>query len=153
MFKTETRTITTSRDCLVATATCDRCDHMMTDAYHGSGFNNLVMVRFRAGAGSRFGEGHCIEGDFCDACQFEMLAPYLRVIDDSRVPDSEDFFRAYSPRRLFIEHQIAGAMAEGVLMTLQEWIARCFDPAFTRRPVTDENAGTSAAAKPVDPGK
>ena len=153
MFKSETRTITTSRDCVVATATCDRCGHVMTDAYHGSGFNNLAVVRFRAGAGSRFGAGHYIEGDFCDACQFEMLAPYMRVIDDSRVPDSEDFFRAYSPRRLFVEHQIAGAMAEGVLMTLQEWIARCFDPAFARRPVTDENTSASATAKHADPGK
>lgn len=144
MLKIETRTITTSRDSMVATATCDRCGHVMTDAYHGSGFNNLAMVRFRAGVGSRFGEGHCIEGDFCDACQFEMLAPYMRVIDDSRVPDSEDFFRAYSPRRLFIEHQIAGAMAEGVLMTLQEWINRSFDPTFTRRPIVDRSADTPA---------
>ena len=75
------------------------------------------------------------------------MAPYMRIIDDSRAPDSEDFFRVYSPRRLFIEHQIAGAMAEGVLMTLQEWIKGCFDPKFVRRPlvepVTDEPVGTT----------
>lgn len=144
MFKTETKTITTTQDRVVEHATCDRCDHVMTDVDRHSGFNNLAMVRFRAGRGSRFGEGRYVEVDFCDTCLFELLAPYMRIIDDSRIPDSEDFFRAYSPRRLFIEHQIAGAMAEGVLMTLQEWITRSFNPAFTRRPIVDRSTGTPA---------
>lgn len=144
MFKTDTQTITTTQDRVVERVTCDRCGHVMTDVYHHSGFNNLVMVRFRAGRDSKFGEGRYVEGDFCDTCLFELLARYMRIIDDSRVPDSEDFFRCYSPRRLFIEHQIAGAMAEGVLMALQEWIDRCFDPTLSRRPIVDRSADTPA---------
>ncbi|TAN02567.1 MAG: hypothetical protein EPN36_16580 [Rhodanobacteraceae bacterium] len=144
MFTTETKTITTTRDRVVEQATCDRCGHVMTDAYHHSGFNNFAMVRFRAGRDSKFGEDRYVEGDFCDTCLFELLARYMRIIDDSRVPDSEDFFRVYSPRRLFIEHQIASAMAEGVLTTLQEWITRYFNPAFTRRSIVDRSADTLA---------
>lgn len=153
MFKTETKTITTSHERSYGHAVCDRCGLAMDEADHKSGYNNLAMVRFQAGRGSRFGEGRHVEGDFCDACLFVLLAPYARVIDDSRLPDSDDFFRIYTPRRLFMEHQIAGAMAEGVLMTLQEWITRCFDPTFNRRSlaesrgedsVDDENAGQRA---------
>ena len=144
MFKTETKTITTSHERSYGHATCDRCGHEMDEADHKSGYNNLAMVRFKAGRGSRFGEGRHVEGDFCDACLFALLAPYARVIDDSRLADSDDFFRIYTPRRLFLEHQIAGAMAEGVLMTLQEWITRCFDPKFTRRSLAESRGEDSA---------
>ncbi len=144
MFKTEIKTITTSHERSFGHAVCDRCGHEMDEADHRTGYNNLAMVRFQAGRGSRFGEGRHVEGDFCDACLFALLAPYARVIDDSRLPDSDDFFRIYTPRRLFMEHQIAGAMAEGVLMTLQRWITRCFDPTFTRRPLANACSEDSA---------
>lgn len=149
MFKTEIKTITTSRERSYGHATCDRCGHLMDEADHRSGYNNLAMVRFQAGRGSKFGEGRHVEGDFCDACLFALLVPYARVIDDSRLPDSDDFFRIYTPRRLFMEHQIAGAMAEGVLMALGEWIKRCFDPTFKRRPLV--NPVVDAAADAVTP--
>lgn len=149
MFKTETKTITTSRERTFGHAVCDRCGHEMDEADHKSGYNNLAMVRFQAGQGSQFGEGRHVEGDFCDACLFALLAPYARVIDDSRLPDSDDFFRIYTPRRLFMEHQIANAMAEGVLMTLQQWITQCFDPSFKRRPLANpDEASGDEAAKP-----
>lgn len=144
MFKTEIKTITTNHERRYGHATCDRCGHEMDEADHHSGYNNLAMVRFQAGRGSGFGEGRHVEGDFCDACLFALLAPYVRVIDDSRLPDSDDFFRIYTPRRLFMEHQIAGAMAEGVLMTLQEWITRCFDPKFNRRSFAESRGEDSA---------
>lgn len=134
MFRTEAKTVTHAHERSHGRAACDRCGLEMDEADHKSGYNNLTLLRFRAGFGSRFGEGNYIEGDFCDACLFELLAPYTRIIDDSQVPDSNDFFRIQAPRRLFLEHQIVGAMAEGVLMTLREWIDRCFDPKFARRP-------------------
>lgn len=137
MFKTETKSFASSYQRTFGHAVCDRCGHVMDEADHKSGYQNLAMVRFRAGYGSRFGEGSCVEGDFCDACLFELLAPFVRVIDDSRVPDSTDFFRIPAPRRLFMEHQIAGAMAEGILMRLSDWIAQCFDSKFTRTKLKD----------------
>lgn len=140
MFRTETKTVTHTHERSYGHAVCDRCGLAMDEADHKSGYNNLTLLRFRAGFGSKFGEGNYVEGDFCDACLFELLGRYVRVIDDSQVPDSIDFFRIQPPRRLFAEHQIAGAMAEGVLMTLREWIDRCFDPKFTRRPAASRAA-------------
>lgn len=140
MFNIETKTLTHSYERGFGHAVCDRCGHAMDEADHHSGFNNLTLLRFRAGFGSRFGDGNYIEGDFCDPCLFELVAPFVRVIDDSQVPDSNDFFRIQSPRRLFAEHQVAGAMAEGVLMTLKDWINQCFDPKFTRRPAASRGA-------------
>lgn len=151
MFTTEIKTITTSHERTYGHAVCDRCGHVMDEADHRSGYNNLAMVRFQAGRGSRFGEGRHVEGDFCDACLFSLLAPYARVIDDSRLPDSDDFFRIHTPRRLFMEHQIAGAMAEGVLMTLQQWISQCFDPKFTRRPLA--NPSNKDSVDETEPGQ
>jgi hypothetical protein len=145
MFNTETKTITTSHERSYGHAVCDRCGHVMDESDHRSGYNNLTMLRFRAGYGSKFGDGSYIEGDFCDACLFELLVPYVRVIDDKDVPDSEDFFRMFAPRRMFAEHQIAGAMAEGLFLTLGEWIAKYFDPKFTRHRV-----GRSPDVAPVE---
>lgn len=138
MFQTETKTITTSHERSFGHAVCDRCGHEMDESDHHSGYNNLTLLRFRAGFDSKFGEGSYIEGDFCDACLFELMSPYVRVVDDERVPDSEEFFRIQSPRRLFAEHQIARAVADGLWMTVRDWIEQCFDPKFTRRPVANK---------------
>lgn len=146
MFRTETKTVTHSHERSFGYAVCDRCGLVMDEADHKSGYNNLALLRFRAGFASRFGEGSYVEGDFCDACLFELLAPYTRTIDDSQVPDSLEYFRIQAPRRLFLEHQVAGAMAEGVLMTLQEWIDRSFDPTFKRRPAASRAAAASGVA-------
>lgn len=143
MFKTETKTPAPGYQRAYGHAVCDRCGLVMDEADHKSGYQNLTMLRFRAAYGSKFGEGRCVEGDFCDACLFELLAPYVRVIDDSRVPDSADFFRVPAPRRLYLEYQIAGAMAEGLLMTLSDWIAQCFDPTFTRKKLIKETETTA----------
>jgi len=151
MFKTETKAPTSSYQRAYGHAVCDRCGHVMDEADHKSGYQNLTMLRFRAAYGSKFGEGRCVEGDFCDACLFELLAPYVRVIDDSQLPDSTDFFRILVPRRLYLEHQIAGAMAEGILMTLGDWIAQCFDPTLTRRKLV-EAPGTTATGGGSPPG-
>lgn len=146
MFRTETKTVVHSHERSYGHAVCDRCGVEMDEADPKPGYNNLALLRFRAGFGSRFGEGNYVEGDFCDACLFELLAPYTRAIDDSQVPDSLDYFRIQAPRRLFLEHQVAGAMAEGVLMTLQEWIDRSFDPTFKRRPAASRAAAASGVA-------
>ncbi len=144
MFQTETKTITTSRERSFGHAVCDRCGHVMDESGPPSGYNNLTMLRFRAGFGSRFGEGSFIEGDFCDACLFELLSPYVRIVDDARIPVSDDFFRIESPRRLYAEHQIAGAVADGLWMSVRDWIEKCFDPTFTRRPVASKCRGIAA---------
>ena len=152
MFNFETKTVTHSCERSYGHAVCDRCGHAMDEAEPHSGYNNLTLLRFRAGFGSRFGDGNYVEGDFCDACLFALVAPYVRVIDDSEVPDSDDFFRILTPRRLFLEHQIAEAMAEGVLMTLKDWIEQCFDPKFSRRPAASRGTAISDVSAAPEPG-
>lgn len=149
MFQSETRTHTHSVTREYGCATCDRCGLLMDEAEAPrSGYHNLALLRFRAGAGSRFGEGRLIEGDFCDACLFELLASYVRVVDDEGTPDSADFYRVDAPRRLYAEHQLADAMAHGLIATMREWVKQAFDPALPRQPLlpdatapqsTDEN--------------
>ncbi len=143
MFQIETRTHTHSVTREFGRAICDRCGHRMGEADPHSGYNNLALVRFRAGPNSRFGEGRLIEGDFCDACLFELLARYVRVVDDSRIPDSADFFRIDAPKRLYAEHQLVDVMAQGLFATMQEWIRQAFDPSLPRHPVTPNATSVS----------
>jgi hypothetical protein len=134
MFKKETRTITSEQTRTLGHAVCDRCGHVMDEADIGSGYNNVTLLRFRAGYGSEFGDGQYIEGDFCDACLFELFGRYVRVID-GEVADPRGIFSVESPRRLYAERQVDDEFAQHVLMLLRDWIAHCFDPKHPRRPL------------------
>ena len=134
MFKTETRTTTYTQTRKLGHATCDRCGHVMDEAEIGTGYHNLAVLRFRAGYDSKFGDGQYIEGDFCDACLFELVARYVRVIDGD-VADPPEPFSVESPRRLYAEHQVDNEFAQHVLMLLRDWIAHCFAPERPRRPL------------------
>jgi len=135
MFETQTKTFTNSWQRQLGRAVCDRCGHLMDEADHRSGYNNLTLLRFRAGHESKFGDGKLIEGDFCDACLYELLARYVRVVDDRDTPDSADFFRFEAPKRLYAEHQLAHAFAQGVFTTVQHWIEQAFAADLPRRPL------------------
>ena len=139
MFETQTKTFSNSWQRLLGRAACDRCGHVMDEADHRSGYNNLTLLRFRAGFGSKFGDGNLIEGDFCDACLYELLARHVRVVDDRGMPDSGDFFRFEAPKRLYAEHQLAHAFAQGVFTTMQHWIEQAFAANLPRRPLMDSN--------------
>jgi hypothetical protein len=134
MFTTETRTITSEHTRTLGHAVCDRCGHVMDQADIGSGYHNLTLLRFRAGSGSKFGDDRYVEGDFCDACLFELVARYVRVIDDD-VAEPPEPFSMESPRRLYAEHQVDNEFAQHVLMSLRGWIAHCFDPKHPRWPL------------------
>ncbi|MGH8111804.1 MAG: hypothetical protein ACREPL_07720 [Rhodanobacteraceae bacterium] len=151
MFKTSTKTFTNSWQRELGYAVCDRCGHVMNEADSSSGYHNLTLLRFRAGYDSQFGDGQLIEGDFCDACLYALVARYVRVVEDDHVPDSADFFRVDTPRRLYAESQLAYAMAEGLLGTMQGWVKRAFVAERPRRPLLD-SGGTAGATedKPAD---
>ncbi|HEX7326363.1 MAG TPA: hypothetical protein VF292_13585 [Rhodanobacteraceae bacterium] len=130
MFHTET--ITETKSHVSGVAECDRCGHRMREADYASGYDNLALARFRAGAGSAFGAGHLIEGDFCDACLFELLGRYVRVIDDSQSPDTADLYQPLSPRRLYAEYQLTGMLFDGVILSLRDWLDQAFAPHLER---------------------
>jgi hypothetical protein len=122
----------------------------MDEADHHSGYNNLTLLRFRAGHDSKFGDGKLIEGDFCDACLFELLARYVRVVDDRGTPDSTDFFRFEAPKRLYAEHQLAHAFAQGVFTTMHHWIEQAFAADLPRQPLMDSNKQAQASGEGRD---
>lgn len=150
MFETQTKTFTNSWQRELGRAVCDRCGHLMDEADHRSGYNNLTLLRFRAGFGSKFGDDKLIEGDFCDACLFELLARYVRVVDDRGTPDSADFFRFEAPKRLYAEHQLAQAFAQGAFTTMQHWIEQAFATDLPRRPLMDSNEQAPTAGDSQD---
>lgn len=70
---------------------------------------------------------------------FELLARYVRVVDDRGTPDSSDFFRFEAPKRLYAEHQLAHAFAQGMFTTMQHWIEQASAADLPRRPLMDGN--------------
>ncbi|HEX7324958.1 MAG TPA: hypothetical protein VF292_06360 [Rhodanobacteraceae bacterium] len=142
MFHTETITETKSHTSGVAV--CDRCGHRMREADYASGYDHLALVRFRAEAGSPFGPGRLIEGDFCDACLFELLGRYVRVIDDSDAPDTADLYQPLSPRRLYAAYQLTGMVFDGLILSLREWLDRAFAPGLARTPLGPTPSATAA---------
>jgi len=138
MYTIETR----ERDTKVVT--CDRCGKKMADDEPLGGYNNRTQIRFRAGYASLFGDGNKIEGDLCDRCLYELLGPYLRIVepdpDESRWYNADpgtpiDSFFDMQARRLYAPYQTPLAMAENVVLILREWIDTCFDHKLKRMPV------------------
>ncbi|TAN02566.1 MAG: hypothetical protein EPN36_16575 [Rhodanobacteraceae bacterium] len=124
--------------------TCDRCGKKMWDDDPSGGYSNRTQIRFRAGYASLFGDGNKVEGDLCDKCLYELLGPYLRIVEsdalqaweygeDPATPISEFF--DMQARRLYASYQTPFAMAENVALILREWIDTCFDLKLKRMPV------------------
>lgn len=128
----------------VKVVTCDRCGTRMVEDDPIGGYSNRTQIRFRAGYASVFGDGNKVEGDLCDRCLFELLGPYLRIVEPdpsetrkwSEEPGNrlEEFFDAQA-RRLYAPYQTPYAMAENVALILREWIDTCFDLKLKRSPV------------------
>ncbi|HEX7324957.1 MAG TPA: hypothetical protein VF292_06355 [Rhodanobacteraceae bacterium] len=137
----------TPRD--VKIVTCDRCGKALREDRPFEGYANRTQIRFRAGYGSLFGDGNKIEGDLCDACLYELLGPYLRVVapspaearaasDDPSSPLEACF--DYQARRLYAPYQTPWAIAENVALALREWIDTCFDLKWKRAPLQPPRA-------------
>jgi len=138
MYTIETR----ERDTKVVT--CDRCGKKMADDEPLGGYSNRTQIRFRAGYASLFGDGNKIEGDLCDRCLYELLGPYLRIVepdpDESRWYNADpgtpiDSFFDMQARRLYAPYQTPYEMAQNVALILREWIDTCFDLKLKRTPV------------------
>lgn len=132
---------------------CDRCGKRMTEDEPFDGYNNRTQVRFRAGYASLFGDGNKVEGDLCDRCLYELLGPYLRVVEPGPIEAAaynanpaapiEEFFDMQA-RRLYAPYQTPFAMAENVALILREWLDTCFDLKLKRTPVVPPPVATDA---------
>jgi hypothetical protein len=63
--------------------TCDRCGRPMEQDSSDCEWQERLIISFRAGYGSIFGDGNFVEGDFCQECIKTVLGKWLRVTDDS----------------------------------------------------------------------
>ena len=62
--------------------TCDRCGREMEQDSDDREWQERLIVSFRAGYGSIFGDGNFVEGDFCQECIKTVLGKWLRITDD-----------------------------------------------------------------------
>ena len=63
--------------------TCDRCGRAMEQDSDDREWQERLIVSFRAGYGSIFGDGNFVEGDFCQECIRTVLGKWLRITDDN----------------------------------------------------------------------
>lgn len=128
----------------VAVVVCDRCGKRMQDEEFDNAYNNRTQIRFRAGYASLFGDGNKVEGDLCDRCLYELLGPYLRVVEsrpeEAKAYNNEpttplDAFFDMQGRRVYSPYQTQYQTAEELACALKDWIDKNFDPSLTRTPV------------------
>ena len=62
--------------------TCDRCGRAMEQDSDDVEWQERLIISFRAGYGSIFGDGNFVEGDFCQECIQAVLGKSLRITDD-----------------------------------------------------------------------
>jgi len=146
MYKIETH------DRQVKIVVCDRCGKRMSEDEPFDGYNNRTQIRFRAGYASLFGDSNKVEGDLCDKCLYELLGPYLRVVEPDPIESNAynadpttpigEFFDMQA-RRLYAPYQTPHAMAENIALVLREWIDTCFDLKLKRTPVIPPPIETS----------
>lgn len=144
----------------VKVVVCDRCGKSMSEDQPYEGYNNRTQIRFRAGYASLFGDGNKIEGDLCDACLYQLLGRYLRIVEpgpeeavdwnDEPGKRFDEFFDMQA-RRVYAPNQTPYQMAENVALILREWIDTCFDLKLKRSPLVlpehDATTGDAAAAE------
>lgn len=123
---------------------CDRCSRRMTEEAPDNDYNNRTQIRFRAGYASLFGDCNKVEGDLCDRCLYELLGPYLRIVEPS--PEEAkaynndphtplDAFFDLQAKRVYSPYQTQFQTAEEVACAMRDWIDQHFDPKLKRTPV------------------
>lgn len=58
---------------------CNRCRKDLSDIEE---HQESMLIQFRAGYGSVFGDGNVVTGTLCQYCLQEILGPYLSIQDD-----------------------------------------------------------------------
>lgn len=97
---------------------CSRCQRDLSDIEE---HQESMLVQFRAGYGSVFGDGNVVTGTLCQYCVQEVLGPYLLIRDDDPF---EPKIKLKAPQQAFQPHQLA----EG----------ECDDAPGFRHPTKDE---------------
>lgn len=62
--------------------TCDRCGRVMEQGSQDCEWQERLIISFKGGYGSIFGDGNFVEGDFCQTCSKVLLGDWLRITQD-----------------------------------------------------------------------
>ena len=98
---------------------CDRCArNMQKDSPDGEWHERLILS-FRGGYGSIFGDGDFVEGDFCQECIQEVLGKWLRITED------DPFAPQYKPpgvaHKIYQDYQFdPGIQTQGRVVNLAQ---------------------------------
>ena len=96
--------------------TCDRCGRAMEEDSGDCEWQERLIISFRAGYGSIFGDGNFVEGDFCQQCIKDVLGKWLHVTFDdpfdSRHKPLNEASRIYQPYQFKQVIKTQGLMAE-----------------------------------------
>jgi len=60
---------------IISKVICDKCYHVLEDEME---IDECLSLRFKAGYGSKFGDGNNVKVDLCDDCLFELINSYCR---------------------------------------------------------------------------
>lgn len=63
--------------------TCDRCHREMKKETLDCEWQERLIISFRGGYNSVFGDGNLVECNFCQQCVKDLLGEYLRVTEDN----------------------------------------------------------------------
>jgi len=79
---------------------CSRCQRDLCDVEE---YQESMLIQFRAGYGSVFGDGNVVTGTFCQYCVRDILGPYLLIQDDDPF---EPKIKLKAPQQGFQPNQI-----------------------------------------------
>lgn len=80
---------------------CSRCQRDLSDVEE---HQESMVIQFRAGYGSVFGDGNVVNGTLCQYCVQEVLGPYLLIRDDDPF---EPKITVKVPRQAFQPYQLS----------------------------------------------
>lgn len=86
-------------DLCILGVVCDRCRTEIRDRIE---LGEVLHVRLRAGFGSIWGDGNCVELELCDACAYEVLSPFARV------EPSAELYEGHLGLGLGVRHRVVG---------------------------------------------
>lgn len=64
------------------TCTCHRCNRSMDPSSDFIEYQEALIISYRAGYGSLFGDGNLVESTLCQQCMNEVLGPWLKITED-----------------------------------------------------------------------
>lgn len=91
------------------TCTCHRCARTMSAESDFIEFQEALIISFRAGYGSTFGDGNLVESVLCQSCMKEVLGAWLRITDDD--PFAPKHRLRHPPQGAYQPHQLEKSAA------------------------------------------